>query len=147
MFGIFQLIKQKALSFITKPDMVQVIIEKESQLMNEITQVQPTEVTSEVVQEPVVEIATNQEPKWQTWFPFSFFFGNGKFQPIYAWVFIFCILSASMLFVKIFAAWKAVKYGTYTSDMISTADIATILTFVSSLILLYNQNKKNYTSQ
>lgn len=86
------------------------------------------------------------EPQWQKWFPFSFFYGGGKFQPLYAWIFCFCLLSAGMLFVKVYAAWLAVKKGTYDSDMISTADIATVLTFISSLVLLYNTNRKNSQS-
>lgn len=88
----------------------------------------------------------NKEPRWQRAFPFSFFYGAGKFQPIYFFVTLFCILASSMLFVKIYAAWVAIKKGTYNSDYISTADLATVLTFISSLILLYNNNKKNYTA-
>lgn len=81
--------------------------------------------------------------RWQIMFPFAFFYGGGKFQPIYFFIFIFCMLTAFMLFVKTYAAWRAVKTGAYEAEMISTADLATVLTFISSLILLYNNNKKN----
>ena len=84
-----------------------------------------------------------KEPRWQKYFPFTFFYGAGKFQPIYFFVALFCFLAAGMLFVKIYAAWVAIKKGTYVSDMISTADLATVLTFASSLVLLYNNSKKN----
>jgi len=87
------------------------------------------------------------EPKWQKRFPFSFVYGGGKFQPIYFFVTIFCLLASTMLFVKIYAAWRAIKTGTYESDMISTADLGVVLGFISSLILLYNTNKKNYISR
>jgi hypothetical protein len=83
-------------------------------------------------------------PAWQDWFPFTFIYGNGKPQPIYFFVALFCFLAASMLQVKIHAASVAIKTGTYTSDMISTADLGVVLGFISSLILLYNSNKKSY---
>ena len=84
-----------------------------------------------------------KEPRYQTWFPFTFFYGGGKIQPIYCFTFLFAILSASMFAIKIAVAYKAFKQGTYTTDMISSTDLATVLAFVSSLILLYNGNKKN----
>jgi hypothetical protein len=84
-----------------------------------------------------------KEPNWQRKFPFTFFFGGGKFQPLYFWIFSFCTLALAMLFVKIYAAWKAIKTGTYDSEMISTADLGVVLGFISSLILLYNNGKKN----
>jgi hypothetical protein len=90
----------------------------------------------------VLYTSTIKEPKWQTLFPFSFFYGNGKFQPIYAWIFMFCSLASIMLFLKNYAAWIAIKKGNFISEMISTADIATVLAFISSLILLYNTKKK-----
>jgi hypothetical protein len=83
-----------------------------------------------------------KEAKWQKYFPFTFFYGNGKFQPLYAWIFIFCSLAATMLFIKIYVAWNVFKKGIYTSDYLSTSDIATVLAFAGSLIVLYNNNKK-----
>lgn len=81
--------------------------------------------------------------EWQKKFPLSFFYGSGKFQPIYFWIFIFCSLASAMLFIKLYVAWDSFKKGTYNNETISTADIATVLTFVSSLVLLYNNNKKS----
>ena len=87
-----------------------------------------------------------KEPRWQTWFPFTFFYGGGKLQPIYCFTFLFAILSASMFTIKIAVAYRAFIQGTYTTDMISSTDLATVLAFVSSLILLYNGNKKNQST-
>jgi hypothetical protein len=89
------------------------------------------------------DIKKIKQSKWQTYVPFTFFYGNNKFQPLYFWIFIFCTLASAMLFVKIYAAGLAVKKGTFTSEMISTADLGVVLGFVSSLVLLYNNNKKN----
>lgn len=86
---------------------------------------------------------STKEPKWQKRFPFSFVFGGGKFQPIYFFVTMFSSLGVWMLYVKIHAASLAIKQGTYNPEMLSTADLATVLTFISSLILLYNNGKKN----
>lgn len=87
-------------------------------------------------------IIDSSEPKWQRWIPFTFFMGDGKVQPLYCFVFIFSCLSACMFYIKIKAAWIALHNGTYTADMITSTDLATVLTFVSSLILLYSGNKK-----
>lgn len=82
------------------------------------------------------------QKRWHNWFPFVFFYGGGKFQPIYFFVTVFSILSANMLAVKVYSAWIAIKNDNFNPEMISTGDLATVLTFVSSLILLYNGNKK-----
>ena len=84
-----------------------------------------------------------KKSNWQTKFPFTFFFGGGKFQPLYFFVSVFSFLGVWMLYIKIHAASLAVKNGTFNPDMISTADLTVVLGFVSSLILLYNSNKKN----
>jgi hypothetical protein len=84
---------------------------------------------------------TTDDPRWQKWFPFSFFFGNGKFQPLYAFTFVFCSLAIWMLYIKIDFAFRALKLGTFTTDMISTSDIATVLTFAGSLIVVYQGGK------
>jgi hypothetical protein len=89
-------------------------------------------------------INTGNEPKWQTYFPFTFFFGGGKLQPLYCFVTLFSILSASMFYIKIAVAYKAFKLGTYTTDMISSSDLATVHAVVSSLILLYNNRKSDF---
>ena len=83
-----------------------------------------------------------KQSKWQFRFPFTFFFGRGKFQPLYFFVSVFSFLGVWMLYIKIHAASLAVKAGTFHPDMISTADLTVVLGFVSSLILLYNTNKK-----
>ena len=83
-----------------------------------------------------------KKSKWQTHFPFTFFFGGGKFQPLYFFVSIFSFLGVWMLYIKIHAASLAVKAGTFNPDMISTADLTVVLGFVSSLILLYNTSRK-----
>jgi len=89
-----------------------------------------------------VKVSRKKEPRWQTWFPFSFVYGGGKLQPIYFFVTVFCYLAADMLYVKTHAARVAIAKGTFTPDMISTADLGVVLGFISSLILLYNSNKK-----
>lgn len=111
---------------------------------------EPVKQVNKIRKELAVDLKVERkvkEPAWQTYFPFTFFYGGGKFQPIYFFVTVFCFLASAMLFVKIYAAWSAIKKGTYTSDMISTADLATVLTFVSSLVLLYNNNKKNASKE
>jgi len=94
-------------------------------------------------QEIVVE-KKRKDPKWQSCFPFTFFYGNGKLQPIYFFVTLFSSLSAWMLWVKIHAASIAVRNGTFTPEMINTGDLGVVLGFIGSLILLYNNNKKTY---
>jgi hypothetical protein len=96
------------------------------------------------VKQEIATVSTKRkkDPKWQTWFPFTFFYGNGKLQPIYSFVSLFSGLGAWMLYIKIHAASIAIKNGTFTSDMLSTADLTVVLGFVSSLILLYNTGKK-----
>ena len=88
------------------------------------------------------KVLTIKNKDWQNKFPLTFFYGNGKFQPIYFFVTLFCVLAGVMLYVKIYSAWVAIEQGKFTSDLLSTSDIATVLTFISSLILLYNSNKK-----
>ena len=83
---------------------------------------------------------------WKKYFPFTMFFGNDEFQPIYFWITLFCGLIFFMLFIKVYNAYLAVKKGIFTSDMISTSDLGVVLGFISSLILLYNGNKKNQST-
>jgi len=99
------------------------------------------------IKEELQPVKTKKEPKWQSWFPFSFCYGGGKFQPLYFMVTLFCFLAASMLYTKIHAASVAIKTNTFTPEMISTADLGVVLGFISSLILLYNNNKKNYIKE
>jgi len=89
----------------------------------------------------ILNSTTTDDPKWQRYFPFSFFFGNGKFQPLYAFTFVFCSLAIWMLYIKIDFAFKALKLGTFTTDMISTSDIATVLAFAGSLVAVYQGGK------
>jgi len=85
---------------------------------------------------------TLKEPRWQRWLPFTLIYGGGKIQPVYVWITVFCSLGAWMVYLKNHATSLAIKNGTYTSDMISDALVATVLAFISSLILLYNARKK-----
>ena len=91
----------------------------------------------------LAKVSNKKEPRWQTWFPFSFVYGGGKIQPIYFFVTVFCYLASDMLYVKTHAARVAIAKGTFTADMISSADLGIVLGFISSLILLYNTNKKS----
>jgi len=84
-----------------------------------------------------------ETPKWQSWFPFTFFYGNGKIQPLYIFVTLFSSLGVWMLYLKCHAASLAIKSGVYTTDMLSTGDLTVVLGFVSSLVLLYNYGKKS----
>ena len=86
------------------------------------------EISEEKITDDTVDECT-KDPKWQTWFPFTFFYGGGKIQPIYSFVTIFCSLAAYMLYIKI-------KSGT-----INTSDLGVVLGFISSLILLYNRGR------
>lgn len=94
----------------------------------------------------VIPAKKKKDPAWQRCIPFTFFYGNGKFQPIYFFVTVFLSLASWMLYIKIYAAMLAVKAGVFTAEMISTADLTVVLGFVSSLILLYNKNKVNTIS-
>jgi hypothetical protein len=131
---IWQLAKTKAISIFTKVDLKSILNQTEKVI-------DKTNIKNKGV---INEVKTKREPKWQRAFPFSFFYGGSKFQPLYFWIFVFCSLSACMLGVKVYAAWRAIKSGSYSSDYISTSDLATVLAFISSLILLYNNNKKSY---
>lgn len=144
---IWNFAKSKAITIMSKVNIKDIINSTEKVVDKVVTPVkQVKKVKDELTQELKPEKKI-KEPEWQKYFPFSFFYGGGKFQPIYFFVTLFSLLSASMLFVKVYAAWVAIKKGTYSSDMISTADLATVLTFVSSLVLLYNNNKRNYIKQ
>lgn len=135
---IMQFAKTKLLSVVTKVN-INDIVKQTDKVIKKMENKNETKIIQEKKKH-------NKEPKWQTYFPFSFFYGNNKFQPLYFFITLFCFLAASMLYVKIYGAWKAIKAGTFTPDMISTADLATVLTFASSLVLLYNNNKKNNTN-
>jgi hypothetical protein len=94
-------------------------------------------------------IYVRSEKQWHNWFPFVMFYGNGKIQPIYVFVTIFCSLSAWMLYIKTNASRMAVKIAienkTFNYEMLSeiipSTDLGIVLGFVSTLILLYNSNK------
>lgn len=129
--------KTKLLSIVTKVN-IKDIVKQTDKLIDK--QIRGSKNETEIIQE---KKKYYKEPKWQTYFPFSFFYGSGKFQPLYFFITLFCFLAAGMLYVKIYGAWKAIKSGTFTPDMISTADLATVLTFASSLVILYNSSKKN----
>lgn len=132
---IWNFAKSKAISVFSKVDIKDIIKKSKEGLVKQDLKSKPIIKNNE---------KKKREPKWQSCFPFTFFMGNGRFQPIYFWVTVFSFLCAYMLFVKNYAAWIAVKKGTFTVDMISTADLGVVLGFISSLILLYNSNKKNY---
>lgn len=90
-----------------------------------------------------------EEKRFHNWFPFVMFYGNGKIQPIYVFVTIFCSLSAWMLYIKTNASRMVVKIAienkTFNYEMLSeiipSTDLGIVLGFVSTLILLYNSNK------
>jgi len=134
--------KTKLISIVSKVNLKD-IVGQADKVIDKVSE--PVKKVNKIKKELTQDLKSTRiaEKKWQTLFPFSFFYGGGKFQPIYFFVTVFCLLASAMLFVKIYAAWKAIKAGTYTSDMISTADLATVLTFISSLVLLYNNNRKN----
>ena len=60
-----------------------------------------------------------------------------------SFIFIFCMLAASMIFIKVYAAWRVIKEKQFdkVSELISTTDLATVLGFVSGIIILYNKNR------
>ena len=95
-----------------------------------------------------------EEKRFHNWFPFVMFYGNGKIQPIYVFVTIFCSLSAWMLFIKTNASRIAVNMAienkTFNYEMLSeiipSTDLGIVLGFVSTLILLYNSNKNKSQS-
>jgi hypothetical protein len=94
-------------------------------------------------------IFIREEKRFHNWFPFVMFYGNGKIQPIYVFVTIFCSLSAWMLYIKTNASRMVVKIAienkTFNYEMLSeiipSTDLGIVLGFVSTLILLYNSNK------
>jgi hypothetical protein len=133
---IWNFAKTKAITIFSKIDVKELLKNQSNKTIKEVPKLQKG-IDNEKNYKKI------KEPKWQTFFPFSFFYGNNKFQPLYFFITLFCFLAASMLYVKIYGAWKAIKAGTFTPDMISTADLATVLTFASSLVILYNSNKKN----
>lgn len=133
--------KTRFLEVVTKVNIKDIVNKTEDKI------IKSAKVVKEKINEETKYTTKVKEPRWMRRFPFSFFYGGGKFQPIYAWIFCFCVLAVGMLFVKIYAAWVAINKGTYDSEMISTADLATVLTFISSLVLLYNSNKKNSKSE
>ena len=95
-----------------------------------------------------------EEKRFHNWFPFVMFYGNGKIQPIYVFVTIFCSLSAWMLYIKTNASRMVVKIAiedkTFNYEMLSeiipSTDLGIVLGFVSTLILLYNSNKNKSQS-
>lgn len=74
-------------------------------------------------------------------FPASFFYGDGQFQPIYYFIFVFCHLGVIMIALKLYGVWLKVKDGSFVSEDISTGDIATVLGFAGSILTLYNFNR------
>lgn len=82
-----------------------------------------------------------REPKWQTWFPFTLIYGNGKIQPLYLLAWLLITLLITFEGVKIFAAWRAIKSGGYTPEHLPTADFGLLIGLVPTIILLYNTTK------
>ena len=82
-----------------------------------------------------------RDPKWQTWFPFTLVYGNGKIQPLYLLAWLLITLLITFEGVKIFAAWKAIKSGGYTPEHLPTADFGLLIGLVPTIILLYNTTK------
>lgn len=94
-------------------------------------------------------VFVREEKHWHNWIPFVMIYGNGKIQPIYVFVTIFCSLASWMLYIKTDASRMAVKIAiadkTFNYEMLSeiipSTDLGIVLGFVSTLILLYNSNK------
>lgn len=76
-------------------------------------------------------------------FIFSFFRGDGQFQPLYFFVFVFSMLAIVLVGLKIYIVWLNIKQGNISIDLISSTDIATLVTFVGGILTIYNYNKKN----
>ena len=109
-----------------------------------VTQVdlkKPLECTKKVLKSTNTNIKNNIEKAKYT-FPLSFFYGDGQFQPIYYFIFVFCHLSIIMILLKLYGVWLKIKNGSFVSEDISTGDIATILSFVGGILTLYNFNRK-----
>lgn len=88
-----------------------------------------------------VDVKPIRNARWKTWFPFSFFYGNGLFQPLYYLSWLFCHIAALFLCLKAYGIWLRIKAGTFTPEDISAADIAAMLGFVGTIITLYNINR------
>ena len=76
-------------------------------------------------------------------FIFSFFRGDGQFQPLYFFVFVFSMLAIVLISFKLYIVWLNIKSGNISIELISSTDIATIITFVGGILTIYNYNKKN----
>jgi len=76
-------------------------------------------------------------------FIFSFFRGDGHFQPLYFFVFVFSMLAIVLISFKLYIVWLNIKSGNISIELISSTDIATIVTFVGGILTIYNYNKKN----
>ncbi len=62
----------------------------------------------------------------------SFFYSNNKFQPVYFWITLFCLLIAVMLILRCFGV----------SGM-SDGLLLGAMAFIEIWVLLYNMNKKS----
>lgn len=136
---ILQFAKSKTISILSKVNIKEIVTKTNKSLdilPNTIKQIQ--KIKKEL--EPIVR---HRDPVWQRWLPFTLIYGSGKIQPVYVWITVFCSLGAWMIYIKNHAASLAIKNGTYTPEMISDTSVATVLAFISSLILLYNTRKKD----
>lgn len=61
----------------------------------------------------------------------SFFYSNNKFQPVYFWITLFCLLIALVFIQRI------------VSNTITTIELISMLGFIQIWIALYNINKKS----
>lgn len=90
-----------------------------------------------------LEYVRVKESRWKTWFPFSFFYGNGRFQPLYYFVWLFAHIAATLLCLKAYGVWLKIKAGTFESDDINAGDIAAVLTFIGGIITIYTVNRNS----
>lgn len=109
---------------------------------NLVKKEEPKQMKSKKQKEVKTTAPKKKEPKWQTWFPFTLVYGNGKIQPLYLLAWLLISLLVTFEGVKIFAAWKAIKSGGYTPDHLPTADFGLLIGLVPTIILLYNKTKK-----
>jgi len=100
--------------------------------------------TKEFVTEDL-EYSRVKESRWKTWFPFSFFYGNGRFQPLYYFAWLFSHIGAGLICLKGYGVWLRVKAGTFQPEDISASDIAAVLGFVGTLITIYTINRNSQT--
>lgn len=127
-------------------DNIEKVLNKALQKKEQLNKEKPVEMKMKKEKKTVF---VREEKHWHNWMPFVMIYGNGKIQPIYVFVTIFCSLASWMLYIKTDASRMVVKIAienkTFNYEMLSeiipSTDLGIVLGFVSTLILLYNSNK------